>query len=393
MILNKQMKDIVITAGTAIGSVLALARNIKKEVDCKVFVLCTDYMTSQVFKSSNSINEVIHIKGNDELVFIETIKNWYQQQEFINKPILYFTNDISCFYIDIDRVWFEERFELCLPSSEIIKTYTQKGLAEVSAFEAGLTVPKTQIIDTKEDIDKIINSFFFPIILKPRATYLKADINFKIKVIENKEEFVLETTKLINKNNTLLCQEFIPGGNNTSFYYLFYRGNNGIINENIGRKTLQSTPNGGTMLQGIVEYNSTLSEICRDFLNKIDYKGIGGIEFKKYNDKFYFIEMSTRLEGFFKIAEISNSPLSLLSYYDLSKNIKKMDALLNSKQNDGKIYIDFIPTLVTKIKSRKYISFLRDVFTAIFSPKTKLNVFSMSDPKPFLLTLKNLIVG
>ena len=54
--------------------------------------------------------------------------------------------------------------------------------------------------------------------------------------------------------------------------------------------------------------------------------------------------------------------------------------------------MDFIPTLVTKIKSRKYISFIRDVFNAIFSPKTKLNVFSMSDPKPFFLTLKSLIV-
>jgi len=177
-----------------------------------------------------------------------------------------------------------------------------------------------------------------------------------------------------------------------SYYYLFYRANDGSIIENIGRKTLQSTPNGGIMAKGIVEYNTELATISRGFLNKIDYKGIGGIEFKKYNEKFYFIEMSTRLEGFFKIAEISNSPLSLLSYYDLSHNIKKRDALLNSKQNDGMMYMDFIPTLVTKVKSRKYISFIGDVFNAIFSPKTKLNVFSMSDPKPFFLTLKNLIV-
>jgi predicted ATP-grasp superfamily ATP-dependent carboligase len=386
------MKDIVITAGTAIGSVLELAQNIKKDVDCNVFVLCTDFRTSHIFKSSKYIDDVQHIGAKDELEYLESIKKWYQQKTFTGKPILYFTTDTSCYYIDNEREWFEERFEMSLPSSEIIKTYTQKGLAEVSALEAGLTVPKTQIVDTKEDIDKVINSFSFPIILKPRATYLKANIGFKIKVINTKEEFLLETTNLIHQNNTLLCQEFIPGGNNTSFYYLFYRGSNGVINENIGRKTLQSTPNGGIMVKGLVEYNSELSKICRDFLNKIDYKGIGGIEFKKYNEKFYFIEMSTRLEGFYKIAEISNSPLSLLSYYDLSHNIKKRDALLNSKQNDGMMYMDFIPTLVTKVKSRKYISFIGDVFNAIFSPKTKLNVFSMSDPKPFFLTLKNLIV-
>ncbi len=387
-----KVKDIIVLVGSATGSALALIRSIKKEVDCKVFVLCTDYKTSKVFESSKYINQVIHIESNNKTEYISNIKEWYEGVDFSEKPILYFTTDTSCFYINNHRQWFEERFEMSLPSSEIIKTYTQKGLAEVSALEAGLTVPKTQIVDTKEDIDKVINSFSFPIILKPRATYLKANIGFKIKVINTKEEFLLETTNLIHQNNTLLCQEFIPGGNNTSFYYLFYRGSNGVINENIGRKTLQSTPNGGIMVKGLVEYNSELSKICRDFLNKIDYKGIGGIEFKKYNEKFYFIEMSTRLEGFYKIAEISNSPLSLLSYYDLSHNIKKRDALLNSKQNDGMMYIDFIPTLVTKVKSRKYISFIGDVFNAIFSPKTKLNVFSMSDPKPFFLTLKNLIV-
>src|SRR5690606_35097834 len=109
-------------------------------------------------------------------------------------------------------------------SSEIIKTYTQKGVAEVSASEAGLTVPMTQIINIEEDINKVINNFSFPVILKPRATYLKSNINFKIKVIHDNEEFLKETTNHINENNTLLCQEFIPGDDSTSYYYLFYRG-------------------------------------------------------------------------------------------------------------------------------------------------------------------------
>lgn len=384
------MKDIVITAGTAVGSVLQLARSIKKEVSCKAFVLCTDYRTSKVIKSSKDIDEVIHINNLNEKEYISSIKEWYEEVEFSEKPILYFTTDTSCFYIDNDRKWFEDRFELCLPSSEIIKTYTQKGLAEVSASQAGLTVPKTQIIDSEQDIIKVLESFSFPIILKPRATYLKANIDFKIKVIEDKEEFILESTKQIIQNNSLLCQEFIPGGDNTSFYYLFYRAKDGTIYENIGRKTLQSTPSGGIMVKGLVEYNSELSKICSDFLNKIDYKGIGGIEFKKYNDKFYFIEMSTRLEGFFKIAEISNTPLSLLSYYDLS-NIEEQKELKKTKQKDGIVYMDFISMLVVRIKNRKFLSLIRDVYSAVLSPKTKLNVFSNSDSKPFFLTLRNLI--
>lgn len=55
------------------------------------------------------------------------------------------------------------------------------------------------------------------------------------------------------------------------------------------------------------------------------------------------------------------------------------------------VYMDFISTLVTKIKQRKYFSFIKDVGKAMFSSKTKLNVFSTDDPKPFFMTLKNLI--
>lgn len=386
------MKDIVILVGSANGSALALIRAIKKEVACKAYVLCTNKRTAEIIASSKYVNEVHNIASSDEEVtYVGEIKEWYATKSFEEKPILYFTFDTACYYIDNNRKWFEEKFELCLPSSEIIKTYTQKGIAEVKASEAGLTVPKTQIINSEQDIKEIEDNFLFPVILKPRATYLKANIDFKIKIITNKEEFVSETTNLIKNNNSLLCQEFIPGDDKTSFYYLFYRGTDGSIHENIGRKTLQSTPNGGIMVKGLVEYNNELSQICCDFLKEIDYKGIGGIEFKNFNDEFYFIEMSTRLEGFFKIAEISNSPLSLLSYYDISNMVEERNELVDSKQVDGMVYMDFISTLVTKIKQRKYFSFICDVGKVMSSSKTKLNVFSTDDPKPFFMTLKNLI--
>lgn len=386
------MIDIVITAKNAIGSGLTLARSIKKETNCKVFFLCTAYNASQTLITSNYVDEVLYIEDDFESEYINTIKEWYQQYEFAKKPILYFTTDDSCFYINENREWFEENFVLCLPSSEIIKNYTEKGLAEVDASNAGLIVPKTQIIDTTEDINKVASCFSFPVIIKPRATYLKATIDFKIKVINNIDEFVIETVDIINQGNTLLCQEYIPGEDDAIHYYLFYRGKNDHIYENMGRKTLQSTSRGGDMVKGIVEYNSRLSKTCHDFLNKIDYKGIGGIEFKKYNGKYYFIEMSTRLEGFFKIAEVSNSPLSLLSYYDLSDNAEKVAKLSSFEQQDGISYMDFRATLVANIKRRRFIHLFYDMFSAVFNPRTKLNIFSMQDQKPFWLTIKNFIL-
>lgn len=380
------MKDIVITAGTATGSVLALAEAITSEVDCNAYVLCTNEVACKVFASSRFVKSAIYINAVYEQSYITEIQNWYKQTEFEHKPILYFTTDTSCFYIDRNRKWFESNFELCLPSSNIIQAFTQKGLAEVKASQAGLSIPKTILVNSKSDIDKVISDFEFPVILKPRATYLKKGVDFKIKVIRDEEEFLNFCTKYIESKSTLLCQEFVPGGNDTSYYYIFYRNKNNNILENIGRKTLQSTPDGGIMLKGLTEYNKQLSELSKIFLNTIDYQGIGGIEFKKYNGKFYFIEMSVRLEGFYKICEVSNSYLSLISYYDIT-GLEIPSTLKSAKQIDGVVYTDLISTLKYHLKNKNILTALQYLTEAVANPKFTINNFSAKDSKPFMLDL------
>ena len=383
------MKNIVIAANTAVGSTLALADAIVNKIDCKVYVLCTDRITSRIFTSSRFINEVVYINARSEQEYIDEVQNWHKDANFKEKPIMYFTTDTTCFYVDNNRAWFETNFELCLPSSDIIQTFTHKGLAEIKAAESGLVVPQTRVIKSSEDIAIVLSEFQFPIILKPRATYLKDGIDFKIKVIKDKNEFSNFVTQQIESNSSLLCQEFVPGGNDASYYYLFYRSKDGNIFESIGRKTLQSTPYGGIMLKGISEFNQELSVICKDFLCVIDYQGIGGIEFKKYNGKFYFIEMSVRLEGFFKISEIAKTPLSLISYYDLVA-CKIPSGLSDAKQQDGYMYIDFISTFINHLKNRAIILSMFDILKIVFNPKVKLNIFTIRDCRPFLMQVINL---
>lgn len=390
--MNKNAVDIVIAVGTAAGSGLELARSIKRQVNCRSFILCTDSKTSKTYELSRYVDEVYQVSNSSKEQYIHEMKHWYSKQNFSQKPLFYFTTDTACFYIDSDRTWFEQHFILCLPSSKIIQTYTKKGVAEEHASRNGLTVPKTKVINNISDVEHVAKTFLFPIILKPQATYLKGNIDFKIKVIDDPIEFNIEVKDLIKeKNNSVICQEFIPGDDNTSYYYLFYRSENGIVYENMGRKVLQSTPKGGIMLKGLVEYNELLSKESREFLNKIDYKGIGGIEFKKYKDRFYFIEMSTRLEGFFKIAEVSNVPLSLYSYYDLTNNFLELENFKDIKQRDKIIYMDLISTLLNRIKYRKGKALINDFFNAVYNPKVHLNVYAKDDQRPFWFMVKKLI--
>lgn len=384
--LTNKMPDIVITAGTAIGSVLALSEAITSRIGNKAYVLCTDEITSKILSKSKFIEEVVFITKSSEDNYIIDIKKWYETKNFLENPVLYFTTDNSCYYINRHREWFESKFKLCLPSSNIINNFTKKGLAEPEAFINGLEIPKTLVINNKNDVNEVLKNFSFPIILKPEATYLKKNIPFKIKVFSCHEDFLYTIDNYIEQGNSILCQEFIPGGDNASYYYIFYKGKNGLIKDNVGKKILQSTPNGGIMLKGRSEFDEKLVNICREFLDKIDYKGIGGIEFKKYKDTFYFIEMSVRLEGFFKINEMSNSNISLTSYFDLIEGYVPQE-ILESKQEDYFTYISFLPTLINYIKSKNIKQIFLDIFKIIFYPKFKIDIFSVKSMMPFLIQI------
>ncbi|WP_104487847.1 ATP-grasp domain-containing protein [Acinetobacter indicus] len=381
------MKDVVITANTAIGSVLALAQSLK-ETPCKIYVVCTDKKTCNILKVSNFIDEVNYIYSADADSYLIEFKKLYEIKKFKGKPILYSTTDTSCFYINENRDWFENSFELSLPSKEIVYNFTKKGIAEEKAKLSGLYVPKTIVIKNSDDINVVINNFNFPVILKPQATYLNKTINFKIKVFDTKKEF-LNFCKCINED--ILCQEFIPGGNDSSYYCIFYRNKKGNLYTNIGKKIMQSTSKGGIMFKGISENNNEIFEICRNFLEKIEYTGIGGVEFKKHCDKFYFIEMSVRLEGFFKLAEVSGSNLSLISYYDLCGYSDNKGVLC--QQRDGCLYVDTVPLFISYIKSGNLQRIFLDAVNIIFRNNFYSNVLSRKDLKPFikqiLILLKN----
>src|SRR5690625_4028838 len=173
---------------------------------------------------------------------------------------------------------------------------------------------------------------------------------------------------------------------------MFYRASDGKIWENMGRKILQSPPGGGIMAKGKVEYNKKLSDISRKFLEEIDYKGIGGIEFKYLDNRFYFIEMNVRVEAILQITENSGVPMSLASYYDFNGMNASLKKLEDEPQQDGHVYMAFIPTMVTRIKTRNIIGLMKDLTSAIFSKNVRLNIYSRDDSKPFWNTLKRLLV-
>lgn len=375
--------DVVIVSGNGVGSPFALIHSIAQKVPCRVFLLCSDDLALKTFRSSRYVTAATKVVDETIGSFLDSIDAWYRQVAFETPPILYLTSDLFCRYVAEQREWFEKRFVLSLPSNQIVEQFTVKGVAETVAERAGLLAPKTAVIKTEEDLHPIAGSFSFPLILKPQAYHLRKGINFKIRVVEDDRELVEVAAPILQSGHSLLVQEYIPGGDESACFYLFYRGRQGEIISLSGVKTLQSDPKGGIMAIGTSCYDEELDRLSRNFLKEIDYRGIGGIEFKKDRGRYFFIEMSVRPEGFLKIAEISGVPLSLYSYYDLSPNDSEKEKLKPIEQREGMIYVDWFSSVVRRLVAKEFLLLIKESLALLFQRRRRANIYDKSDWRPF----------
>jgi len=273
------------------------------------------------------------------------------EKDFLIKPILYTTTDEQCILISKNRFNYEEMFDLCLPSNEIINGYTQKGYAEQLVEKHGILIPKSSVIASFEDSTNIINTFSFPVIVKPVSS--KVNVGYKFKILD-KASFENMFQDVTLSNGDVLCQEYVPGKDESYKFYIFYRDVDGNITECMGNKTLQTN---GIMTIGTTEKDIELSIMCKKFLNSINYVGIGGLEFKKYQNAYYFIEMSTRPEGFLPIADMADVSLSVASYESMNGNYKGF----NKKQRENIQYVVLLSILIGYFKKRKFFLLLESV--------------------------------
>lgn len=351
-------KDVVVLAGCEPLSVLSLCR-IACLQGARTYVVCVGNGWGAKLSKSSRVYKAFDTSLGDLDAFWE---RFFQENSFEQKPILYITNDEDCRRVDTKRSFYEENFSLCLPSSYVIQSFTDKGKASVEAVRWGLDVPKTIGLESESDIDAVCRDFAFPVIVKPLSSHDGKLAGFKMKVLEDEAALRSFVNPRLNFDARLQCQEYIPGEDNDYVFYQFYRDERGHVLACMGEKTMQTR---GTMTVGTTRYNAELDALCRDFLAKIDYVGIGGIEFKYYQGRYYFIEMSTRTEGFLSVSDMAGVSLASISYQAMNG----MMTDFTKKQKEGVRYIVCKQYLYQIYKQQGLISMMKHFICAVFSSK------------------------
>ena len=351
-------RDIVVLAGTAPHSVLALCKMAKRH-NAHTYVVCVDD-GFEYYSRSRLVSEAFMVSRKDEKSFWE---RFFASHTFDGKPILYPTTDAACLLIDNDRAFYEALFEVCMPTHEIISAYNDKTVAENEAAKYGLNVPKTCVVRSATDFEDVIGHLKLPVIVKPQGAIYLTKVGFKFRIIEKFEDLE-DLGVILSQGCQLVIQEYIPGDDDKYSFYLFYRAKDGTIHDCMGVKTLQRT---GIMAVGTVKQDDYLTHICRDYLQNIDYYGIGGIEFKRYNGKYYFIEMSTRTEGFLAIAQMAGTSLVEASYLDITGSSKEV---VGAKENT--VYVDTFFWILRRIQEKQFGLWIKELFRFLLNANAHL---------------------
>ena len=351
------MKDIVVLAGTTAWSVLSLCKS-AVEHGAKAYCVCVGLSRTMDYSRNKYVTESYNVELDNLQKFWEDFFYWHQFQE---KPILFTVYDGVCLLVDENRGFYESHFDLCLPSSPIVRAFNDKSLAGDVASANGMTVPKTIHIKEASQIDVVCQSFSFPVIVKPTTAKEHGILKFKMKVLENTDEFRCFSNRLLEDQSHFVCQEYIKGEDNKCKFYIFYRNQKGNVVECMGEKTLQDD---GIMAIGTTEFDEVLAKSCRLFVEKIDYVGIGGIEVKLHNGKYYFIEMSTRTEGFVAISDMAGVSLSEAAFLD-----KNGMAFPDNRQIDGVRYVAPLLFIHNRIHRKQYFRLFSEVSAIAFDKK------------------------
>ena len=342
------MKDIVIFSG-ATWSVLSLCKYAYTS-GARAYVV-NMYDKKKFFSKSKFVYKEYNVTLNDLKQFWA---DFFIENHFKEKPILYFAADDACSLVAKDRDFYESHFELCLPSNYIINTFIDKTLAHEEAKRYGLTVPMSLKISSTHDLDDVKQKLKFPIIIKPIDSSIEKSIGFKFQIVDAYEKFYDLANELLNDGKIFLVQEYIPGDDEDYKFYIFFRDSKGNIRECMGEKTIQRN---GIMTVGTTLYDAQLSKISRIFLDIIDYVGIGGIEYKRYDNKYYFIEMSVRTEGFLGISDLAHVSLSEVSYNSITNGEFEYRV-----QENGVKYICLKRLISKRIEEMSFFKLLKDFF-------------------------------
>ncbi len=392
---SNEMPPCVILTEGVVGQTLGMIRSIgRRGVPVYVLIIPLDSRNTFVCAKSRyckTVHALSSFTNSDDLC--TEVLDWLDMQGFHTKPVLFPITDKICTYLAEGRERLSDKFNICMASDSIVLDMLDKEKADVRAETAGLKVPETHSATSPSQLESLILKCGFPVIVKPTWWRKSGKRYCKGKRCDSQEELLDIGGRLIKDGATILIQQYIPGNDDTFEIYMFYRTSDGqMIHECTGQKFRQIPPEIGVMASGQATQLPHVAQMSQAFLKQVDYRGLGGIEYKRHNNMSYFIEMSVRPECFHALAIKAGIDLPWLAYSDMALGHSGQSPKTQKKAS----YINVRSHISLWYKHRNEVPALREILKVLWLGKVQFDLWSWRDPMPWLKAtgqwLKELII-
>ncbi len=201
------------------------------------------------------------------------------------RPVLILTADSDVNTVSAFRSELEPYYRFSLPAPEMVYKLFDKAQFQLLAEQEGLAVPRGVILSNPSDLELILE-------LKPPLVIKPADKTPLVVSLENDRpvrannfaEALLVARRMMERAGRLAIQEWIDGDDSDIYFSLFVCDSESKVTAIFsGRKLVCTPPEVGitAICTAAPEMDEELTRLSMEFIERVGYKGIGGLEFKR----------------------------------------------------------------------------------------------------------------
>jgi D-aspartate ligase len=257
-----------------------------------------------------------------------------------------------------------------------------------------LNIPIAKTIVLKKGISSIpsMDGIDFPCVLKPNFHDLWQEderavdyigLGQRVLLLENQSELA-EAVEVLSPIDDMVLQEFIPGLTGNQYYYVGYRDRrHRILTSYVGNKirTMPDCLGSETLLISVC--NPDLLKCGDDILNRLDYIGPAGIDFKydHCEEKYKVIEINCRLGINDAYLAKFGIDMPLIYYHDSLG----LDVAPHNNYPDGVTWYDMFKDLewMRMYHNKFHINWVTWVCQLLRGYSSHA-LFNSNDPRPFI---------
>lgn len=200
------------------------------------------------------------------------------------KPVIFITSDEFLTSVSRNREQLRPYFIFSLPEEKLLAEISDKFQQYKLAERGGTLLPKTYILETINQADRLSNSLSFPVLIKALDVNLwrrKISSSLKAFVAPTAETFYNQSVHLLECGVKIIVQEIVKGPDTNHFKYCaFYLPDGKSLCEFTLRKIRQNPVHFGVgAVVESIEYDD-LMKAGRNLFRSIGYSGVGSAEFK-----------------------------------------------------------------------------------------------------------------